>query len=172
MTQSLDQRLSPHFTLREMVVTSHRTIDNTPSIEIVKRLTHLCVVLLEPVRAWFGPLIVSSGFRCDELNRKIRGSRSSAHKFGCAADFAPLPSRGHTTAEVVQWIIESDLPFDQVIDEYSSTANWIHLGQTKPNRTSPRRQALTMRRGKYSPFERSAPCARNLRPVGSTVPSL
>ena len=154
MEVDLSQHLSPHFTLREMITTSHRKIDNRPPAEVIERLAALCVTLLEPVRIQFGPLLITSGFRCLGLNKAIGGSDTSAHVHGCAADFVSM--RKHPTSEIVDWIVASDLPFDQVIDEYSSTSNWIHLGQTKPNRTAPRRQALTMRRGKYSPFERSS----------------
>lgn len=147
------RKLSPHFTLGELIATSHRTINNTPSPEVIERLEVLASMYLEAVRARFGPLIVSSGFRCHRLNRKIKGARNSAHKYGCAADFSPLPSSGITTTEIVAWIVaESGLGFDQVIDEHSSTATWVHLGLTRPGFKGPRREALTMRTGKYFRF--------------------
>lgn len=147
----LRTRLSPHFTLGEMVITSHRTLCNEPSTEIIERLTTLCTNFLEPVRAIFGPLWITSGFRCQKLNDLIGGSKWSAHTFGCAADFVPI--NGQPTHKLVSWIIESGLDFDQVIDEYSSTSNWIHLGMARPVGTQlPRRQALTMRRGVYTSF--------------------
>jgi hypothetical protein len=152
----LRSKLSPHFRLRELVRTSHRTIDNRPDDSIIARLGILCNEFLEPVRARFGPLWVTSGYRCDELNRKIRGSRWSAHLFGCAADFVPLHA-GITTTEIVEWVVgHSDLGYDQVIDEHSSTADWVHLGMIRPGfEDCPRREALTMRLGKTMPFEGS-----------------
>ena len=141
-------RLSPHFTLAELTRTSHRTIDNTPPADVVLYLRKLCLVLLEPVRAEFGPLWVTSGYRCPELNRAIGGSKTSAHMSGCAADLVPM--RGVLTIEIVRWVSQSDLPFDQAIDEHSSTANWVHLGMKRNGR--PRRQCLTMRGGAYFPF--------------------
>lgn len=154
MTVNLCLGLSLHFTLAEMIRTSHRYIDNTPTPDDIDRMTILCVDFLEHVRNQFGPLWVTSGFRCRQLNMAIGGSKTSAHMYGCAADFVPLYKQAGI--EIVDWIVdESGLPFDQVIDEYSSTANWIHLGIVRPigNRT-PRRQALTMRGGKYTPFDR------------------
>ncbi|KKK74109.1 hypothetical protein LCGC14_2887080 [marine sediment metagenome] len=147
-------QLSPHFTLAELTTTSHRTIDNRPPEEVIDRLQTLCVNLLEPVRAKFGPLWVTSGFRCLELNTLIGGSKTSAHVDGCAADFVPM--HDFSTREIVEWVVASELAFDQVIDEYSSTSNWIHLGQIKPGRHDPRRQALTMRGGRYTSFGLSA----------------
>lgn len=149
-------RLSPHFTLRELTRTSHRYIDNTAPDQIVERLRRLCELYLEPVRAEFGPLWITSGYRCPELNAVIGGSKTSAHMYGCAADFVPM--RETPTIFVVDWIAESSLDFDQVIDEYSSTSNWIHLGMIRPvGRQVARREALTMRRGKYAPFEKIDP---------------
>lgn len=152
-----NKRLSPHFALNELARTAHRYIDNTPGPAEIERLTKLCVEFLEPIRERFGPLWITSGFRCQKLNQCIGGSETSAHMYGCAADFVPIvrpPLLEIPTAEIVNWIIdESWLPFDQVIDEYSSTANWIHLGMLRPvGRQSSRRQALTMRNGKYSAF--------------------
>ena len=146
--------LSPHFTVREMIRTSHRYIDNKPSPEIVEHLRELCRDFLEPVRDRFGPLWITSGYRCQELNLAIgSASKTSAHMYGCAADFVPM--REVATVEIVEWILElSGLDFDQVIDEYSSTANWVHLGKVRPvGNQTPRRQALTMRNGKYYPFD-------------------
>lgn len=149
----LSTRLSPHFTLRELVTTSHRMIDNRPhDPDIVVRLRALCLNYLEPVRRIFGPLYVSSGYRCPALNGKIGGSKTSAHMFGCAADF--VSAYGTATTEIVRWIADSNLDFDQVIDEHSSTSDWVHLGMLRPiGRETPRREALTMRLGKYTPFE-------------------
>lgn len=156
MTLDLSQRLSDHFALREMIVTAHRTVDNTPTPEVIAELMLVCNRLLEPVRQQFGPLWVTSGYRCGELNTLIGGSKTSAHVFGCAADFVPVRA-GVTTTEIVEWIVASDLPFDQVIDEHSSTADWVHLAHQRPGiGKDPRRQALTMRRGKYTPFISSA----------------
>ncbi|KKN71054.1 hypothetical protein LCGC14_0424710 [marine sediment metagenome] len=152
MPIDLHEKLSPHFTLSELVHTSHRYIDNNPTPEIVEQLRTLCRDFLEPVRTIFGPLRINSGYRCPELNTAIGGSKTSAHMHGCAADFVPL--HDYTTNQIVKWIADSGLPFDQVIDEYSSTSNWVHMGIVPPVR-DPRRQVLTMRRGKYSLFDGS-----------------
>jgi len=146
----LKTRLSPHFTLGEMVRTSHRHIDNTPNDEIICRLEVLCRDFLEPMRDVFGPLWVTSGFRCLELNTAIGGVPTSSHVHGCAADVVPV--NDYLTVDMVGWVVNvSGLDYDQVIDEYSSTANWIHLGMARPGKMA-RRQALTMRNGRYSPF--------------------
>ncbi len=153
----LNQHLSPNFTLGEMLFTLHRGIDNTPPPEVYERLTRLCTTYLEPVRAKFGPLFVTSGYRSPALNKAIKSaSKDSAHLYGCAADFVPL-TRGITIAQIVRWIKdESELTFDQVIDESAGpTSFWVHLGMIRPNHeVEPRKEALVWRGGpKYIDFD-------------------
>ncbi len=148
-----EEQLSPHFKLKELVRTNHRELDNTPSKEVVDRLRILCIEFLEPLRAKFGPLYINSGYRSPAVNKVIKGSKTSAHMDGCAADIDPL-REGVTTRDMVLWLRdESGLEYDQVIDEYAgATSNWLHLGMKQPNRTKPRRETLLFKDGKYTIF--------------------
>src|SRR4051812_11621284 len=124
----LDDKLSPHFTLRELIRTNHREIDNTPSEEVIERLAVFCKVYLEPVRKQFGALYVTSGYRSPALNKAIKGAKDSAHPYGCASDFNPLV-KGTKNSQVIIWLRDkSGLDFDQVIEEETTTDKWIHLG--------------------------------------------
>jgi hypothetical protein len=152
----LREYLSPHFRLSEMLVTTHREIDNRPTRAVYDQLRSFCADFMEPVRERFGPIAVSSGFRCEELNSAIGGARSSAHKYGSAGDFVAM-APDVTTKDVVRWIVdESGLPFDQVIDEYTQTSNWVHLGMLRPGfELEPRGEALVMeswKKPRYSLF--------------------
>ena len=150
-------QLSPHFALEELLRTEHRNIDNTPSDpKIVSYLTTLANNFLEPVRDHFGPLFVSSGYRCPALNSAIGGVADSAHIYGCAADLIPIEP-GITPTDMVIWIAQqSGLQFDQVIDEGTYTARWCHLGMLRPDHEpAPRLQALLFRNGVYTPFQPS-----------------
>lgn len=66
-------------------------IDNTPfSYTIVDNLTNLVESLLDPLREMWGePLIITSGYRSDALNKAVGGSKTSAHRFGLAVDVVP-----------------------------------------------------------------------------------
>lgn len=84
--------LSPHFKLKEFVespTANKYGIDNTPSLEIVNNLRHLCEGTLEPLREAMGlPIIITSGYRCKELNELItHHSNTSQHMAGQAVDF-------------------------------------------------------------------------------------
>lgn len=140
-------RLSPHFTFTEMTATAVRQDDNTPNEDQRANLVRLCVGTLEPLRARFGPLYTTSGFRSEEVNRIIGGSSTSAHKDGRAWDGVPLsPVRW---ADVFAWLKENGpAELDQVIWELG---RWIHVGITEG--PTGRRQFLAMfSRGKYEPW--------------------
>lgn len=151
---NLDIQLSQHFSLRELVITSNRTIDNRPTQEIADRLIILAAEFLEPIRHQFGAIRINSGYRCPELNTSIGGSKTSAHMFGSAGDIYPLV-KGTSLQSIINWIIEkSSLQYDQVILESSSTANWLHVGMCFPGKL-PRKQALRFKDGVYSVYNKS-----------------
>ena len=92
-------RLSEHFTLAELCKTSHTTATgNTPPPAAINNLKNLCDNWLEPLRHSYNtrygdpdePLIISSGYRSPEVNRKVGGSRTSNHTTGCAVDIRCL----------------------------------------------------------------------------------
>lgn len=134
-------RLSPHFSLSEFVISQEaaaRGIDNTPPSWAIPNLQRVAE-LLEGVRALLGgfPITISSGWRCIELNKALRGSSStSAHMQGLAADFI-VPGYGDPYS-VCKAIEQSELEFDQLIHEIS----WVHLATGG----AMRRQVLTIDR--------------------------
>lgn len=114
--------LSPHFTLEELTATQHRGIDNTPPSDVLENLK-TTANQLEAVRALLGcPLIISSGYRCAELNRAVGGQPNSQHLTGQAVDFI-APQFG-TPAEVTAKLAASGLKFDQLIKEFD---RWTHI---------------------------------------------
>lgn len=123
-------KLSENFTLNEFVrsqTASRRGIDNNPSKKVIENLEYGCKNILEVVRKFAkGKLIiVSSGYRCRKLNRAIGGSPRSQHMVGAAAD---ITMQGKTVRELARLIVESGVPFDQLIIEFE---RWIHVSWTK-----------------------------------------
>ena len=129
-------KLSEHFDLSEFTVSQEavrKGINNLPTDEIISRLRDLCTHILEPIRDLAGkPLSITSGYRSPELNQTIGGSTTSQHCKGEAADFH---AQGYTTEELFQLVKSSNIPYDQLIQEFSS---WVHVSY-RPNN---RRQAL------------------------------
>lgn len=139
-----NRRLSEHFTLAEFArsqTAARLGIPNWPDDPaIVERLTALCVHILEPIRAHFGPVFVTSGYRCARLNAAIGGAPTSQHQRGEAAD---LEVPGVDTAAVATWIRDAGLPYDQLILEAYTPgepwSGWVHVSYRPPGR----REVLT-----------------------------
>ena len=119
--------LTENFTLNELVYSAtaeKNKIDNRPSVQVIANLKSLCENVLQPLRNALGcPIIISSGFRCAELNKKIGGASNSGHLTGQAADFI-VPQKN--LKDVFNYI-KSHLPYDQLLYEYNKTDKWIHV---------------------------------------------
>jgi len=129
--------LTPNFTLEELTHTDHREFDNTPDEAELANLYRLAD-FLEQVKVVLGnkPIMINSAFRCAEVNKAVGSSDKSQHRHGCAADIR-VP--GMTPDEVVTAIIESGLPFDQVIREFD---RWTHVSIPNTEDSAPRSMAL------------------------------
>ena len=141
---------SPHFSGREMTISQEAArhgIDNSPGADVERYLARLCSTVLEPMREHFGPLHISSGYRCPKVNALVGGASSSAHMEGRAADvIAP----GASLRTMVEWLKPSRLPFDQVILEFGS---WVHVAIARGGE-APRGQALMIfKAGQYLAYD-------------------
>ena len=130
-------QLTPNFSLEELTHTDHREFDNMPDEAELANLYRLAD-FLEQVKVVLGnkPIMINSAFRCAEVNKAVGSSDKSQHRRGCAADIR-VP--GMTPDEVVTAIIESGLPFDQVIREFD---RWTHVSIPNTEDSAPRSMAL------------------------------
>ena len=122
-------KLTQNFTLNELVysVTAEANkIDNRPNVKVVANLKALCENVLQPLRNSLGcPVIVSSGFRCAELNKRIGGAANSGHLTGRCAD---IHVNGMTAKELYNFIKKSGVKYRQCILESNS---WVHIDYKK-----------------------------------------
>jgi len=134
-------KLTEHFTLEELTFTEHRQFDNTPNEEQAANLRRLAR-LLEEVRTLFNgsPILINSAFRSKAVNDAVGSKDSSQHRLGCAADFR-IP--GLTPDQIVRVIVNSVVPYDQVIREFD---RWTHISIPNTLALVPRRQALIIDR--------------------------
>lgn len=120
-----------YFELSEFIVSDtakKRGIDNTPSFSVVEHLDNLVAKILEPMRIAYGkPITVSSGYRCDKLNKVVGGVNGSAHLRGDAADLTASDMAGFKKF-VREWLMKNRVKFDQCIIEKSGRTEWIHVG--------------------------------------------
>ena len=139
MKLTLDEHLSPHFTVGEFFRSGTAIrlgIDNNPdahpgegisTAEVVENLRALCTEVLEPLRRSVGRVIVTSGYRCQELNKAVGGVWNSQHLKGEAADiFVP------DTATAMRYghILERHSAVQQLLLEPMGIQQkrWIHVG--------------------------------------------
>ena len=139
--------LSEHFTLEELTVTDHRTLDNTPDPAARANLQRLAV-FLELVKDRLGgrPIMVNSAFRSKAVNDAVGSKDTSQHRLGCAADVR-VP--GMTPDAVVRAVMASGLAYDQVIREFDI---WTHLSIPNTPAAAPRKSALIIDRAGTRPF--------------------
>lgn len=135
------ERLSPNFYLDEFVrsetAVRHGIDMSVPVGGIVySNLRRLCRMVLQPVRAHFGPVHITSGYRPDPLNKLIGGSPTSEHRSGRAADFI-VP--GATPLEVARWIRDHLTTYEQLIHEFGE---WVHVS-TPPGAATAGQETLT-----------------------------
>ena len=104
---------------------------------------------------WGGPIIVTSGYRNEKLNRAVGGSPTSFHRLGLAADIHP---KSGNILDLAKTIINSGVDYDQVIleyvtrdkDGYITDCKWIHVGF---GRQSNRKQILAYNGQQYKPVK-------------------
>ena len=128
-------KLSGHFSLAELTKSQTATrkgIDNKPTLDHIENLTELCTQVLEPTRRNFGkPMVISSGYRSEELCEAIGSSKNSQHAKGQAADFEMF---GVDNKELAKYI-KNNLVFDQLILEFYNpddpSSGWVHCSYSK-----------------------------------------
>ena len=123
-------KLSENFTMAEFIKsdTANRLgIDNTPEGEHLEAAKELFENVVQKVRDHFGPTVLNSGYRCPELNEAVRGSKTSQH---CKGEAADIEVPGVANADVANWIVDN-LDFDQVILEFYTpgqpSSGWVHV---------------------------------------------
>jgi hypothetical protein len=90
--------------------------------------------------------MVNSAFRSKAVNDAVGSKDTSQHRQGCAADIR-VP--GMTPDAVVRTILAAQLPFDQIIREFSDPVTgggWTHISVPNSAALKPRRQALIIDR--------------------------
>lgn len=121
-------KLSKNFVLSELTKsnTAKRLgIKNEPTKEHMDNLQVLIRDLIQPIRDGIGPIRISSGYRNPELNRAIGGSRKSQHCKGEALDLQFWEMGQMNNKAIYDWVLESGIEFDQMINEFDFA--WIHI---------------------------------------------
>ena len=126
-----------HFSISELTSSAtalREGIDNRPN-KCAYHLLHVLVdQLLDPIReAWGEPIVVSSGYRCKQLNALVGGTKYSHHILGCAADIIAGNRADHRKLFrlIVKMQQEGRIKFTQLILE--GDGRWIHISYVPGN---------------------------------------
>ena len=134
-------KLSEHFTLGELTVTSVKTADgNIPSHVAIENLRNICENWLEDLRysqnTLYGdkngdiPIIISSGYRSEEVNRLCGGAKGSNHLTGCAVDIrvAGIEQAMRYAVILMDYADETKQDYDEILIEKNRYgAIWLHF---------------------------------------------
>ena len=121
-------------------------ISNEMSEEHIENMQRLITDLIQPMRDAIGPIRVTSGYRSKALNSAIGGSNRSQHSKGQALDLQ-FWSEGKMNNKVIyDWILNSGLDFDQIINEFDFA--WIHISLKDKNNRKQNLEAYKNEKGK------------------------
>lgn len=137
-------KLTAHFSLQELCTTRNKSFASQNLKEAKENLPYMEYLALfaEQIRAFIKvPMIITSGYRCDALNRAVGGSKSSQHRFFRAIDFIP---KGMSVDECFEKLKTSPLVYQQLIKEQSGDSVWVHVG------VGDKRENLIYKNGKYT----------------------
>ncbi len=159
-------RLSTHFTLKELTKTSYMTADgNKPPQAAIENLTRLCNEWLEVLRYEYNALyclhlgedyetsentegiVITSGYRSEEVNSRCGGAEGSNHLTGCAVDIRCAGREQLLRYATILLDLADDTQrnFDELIIEGRGSTYWIHLAVRPPSQRNRRKILFTLK---------------------------
>lgn len=150
-------KLAPNFSLYELTRTDRKGFVQLNREGGIRKLYALVLLanLLQKLRDHLGfPLVIHSGFRCEELNNAVGGSKTSQHRKAEAVDFSPVylnpetrevegnfqdrAFMRHCFLDCVQFLKANGIMFGQFIFEEKTKPKprlWFHISLGAPFRS-------------------------------------
>ena len=150
-----NMKLSQHFSLGELTKSNHPEVYNIPSHTAIENLKRLCS-WLEELRYSYNtlyclkpgedydesknvePIIINSGYRSPQLNKKVGGVSTSNHLTGCAVDIrtSGMEQAMRYAVILMDYADDSNLDFDEILIEKNRYGViWLHFAvKPKDNR--------------------------------------
>ena len=133
-------KISDNFTLEEFEHSQtalQKNIDNSIPNDLQYKIVRLVCEILQPLRNNLKSSVhITSGYRCNELNKTIGGAKNSQHEKAEACDFVCS-----NNAKAFNWI-KNNCYFDQLIWEFGDNdqPKWVHVSYNSTGKQ--RRQIL------------------------------
>ena len=105
-------------------------IPNEVQLAAMRLVAEKC---FEPLREWYGkPIRINSFFRSVELNKAVKGSKTSDHVKGMAIDLDA--GSNAENLKLFNWL-KDNVEFSQLIHEYGdkSGPEWVHISYNPNN---------------------------------------
>lgn len=137
-----------NFSISELIHSDtaiRHNINNMPDIKAIDNMLELIVYCLQPIRDKLKkPMIITSGFRNQQVNKLVGGVANSQHTTGQAVDFYV---NGMTVKEIIDFVRKSGIKYTQLIEEYANATSWVHIAY---NRNNLKCETLLYKNGKYT----------------------
>ena len=122
-----------NFSISELVnsdTAKRFNIKNMPDLKALDNMLNLIFYILQPIRDKFDSIRVTSGYRCEQLNKILKGAINSNHLYGCAADIIPQKA---TFRQVYDFVV-NNLDYDECfIEKNLAGSMWLHIAFRKNN---------------------------------------
>ena len=128
--------ISKHITYLEAThsdTAKAKGIANIPNEVQLASMRLVAEKCFEPLREWYGkPIRINSFFRSVELNKAVKGSKTSDHVKGMAIDLDA--GSNAENLKLFNWL-KDNVEFTQLIHEYGdkSGPEWVHVSYDPNN---------------------------------------
>ena len=136
VTSNSKMKLSEHFSLGEFTKSNHPEVYNIPSHVAIENMKRICG-WLEELRDRYNnryggntPIIINSGYRSPQLNKKVGGVSTSNHLTGCAVDIRcyGIEQAIRYATIIIDYADESKQEFDELyIEKNKYNYYWVHF---------------------------------------------
>ena len=142
-TIDIQEKIGNYFNLSQLIYSdtaNNNNINNLPGIDnnpnssiIIQNLKNLMINVGDRIYEKYGNMVISSGYRSNTLNKKLKGADNSQHTKGEALDIQ-IP--GINTSEIFNWAVENIPTYDQIIWEFpeKGESSWVHISYSNNNR--------------------------------------
>ena len=122
-------QLSQHFLLGEFTKSNYPEVYNIPSHVAIENMKRVCG-WLEALRQAQGPIVINSGYRSPQLNKRVGGVNTSNHLTGCAVDIrcSGIEQAIEYAAILIEYSKEIKQDYDELFIEKNKYGRyWVHF---------------------------------------------